>query len=306
MEIDQIKEVIAVSALSKYFGELCAVDQVSLKVNKSDIFGFLGPNGSGKTTTIRMLCGLLTPDSGEGHCLGYDIVKESAAIKKHVGYMPQYFSLYKDLSILENLRFVAKLYDVPNAAQRIAEVMDDFALTKRQSQLAANLSGGWKQKLTLAACLVHNPRLLLLDEPTAGIDPRSRRDFWDIIYDLSKDGLTTLVTTHYMDEAQRCNKLAYISFSKLLIEGTEEDIIRSLNLTTFLITGEVQAIAAELRDIAGIDVVAFGRSLHVSSTDKKRLTAILQSYHAYPHIHIREIPASIEDAFVYMVGEQHA
>lgn len=282
MEIAQMKDIIVVSGLSKYFGELCAVDKVSLTVKKSDIFGFLGPNGSGKTTTIRMLCGLLTPDSGEGHCLGYDIVKESAEIKKHVGYMPQYFSLYKDLSVLENLRFVARLYDVPNAEQRIRQVMDDFSLTKRQSQLAANLSGGWKQKLTLAACLVHNPLLLLLDEPTAGIDPRSRRDFWDIIYDLSKDGLTTLVTTHYMDEAQRCNKLAYISFSKLLIEGTEEDIIHSLNLTTFLITGQIKTIAAELRDIAGIDVVAFGRSLHVSGTDKVRLTTILQSYRAYP------------------------
>lgn len=300
-----MQEVIAVSGLSKYFGALCAVDQVSLTVNKSDIFGFLGPNGSGKTTTIRMLCGLLTPDSGQGHCLGYDIVQQSAAIKKHVGYMPQHFSLYKDLSILENLRFVAKLYDVPNAERRIREVMDDFALTKRQSQLAANLSGGWKQKLTLAACLVHDPLLLLLDEPTAGIDPRSRRDFWDIIYDLSKAGLTTLVTTHYMDEAQRCNKLAYISFSKLLIEGTEADIIRSLNLTTFLITGAVKTIAAELRDIGGIDVVAFGRSLHVSATDKAKLTQILQGYDAYSDIQITEIPTSIEDAFIYMVGGQN-
>lgn len=300
-----MKEVIAVKALSKYFGELCAVDKVTLTVNQSDIFGFLGPNGSGKTTTIRMLCGLLTPDGGEGHCLGYDIVKESASIKKHVGYMPQYFSLYKDLSVVENLRFVAKLYDVPQAERRIREVMGDFALTSRQSQLAANLSGGWKQKLTLAACLVHNPDLLLLDEPTAGIDPRSRRDFWDIIYDLSQDGLTTLVTTHYMDEAQRCNKLAYISFSKLLVEGSEADIIRSLGLTTFLISGEVKTIAAELRTYDKIDVVAFGRCLHVSATDKKRLQQILKGYSQYPDITIKEIPASIEDAFVYMVGEQH-
>lgn len=298
-------DIITVSGLTKDFGDLRAVDNIDLKVRKSDVFGFLGPNGSGKTTTIRMLCGLLTPDSGSGQCLGYDIVKESSEIKKHVGYMPQYFSLYKDLSVIENLRFVAKLYKVENYEDRIKEVMGDFGLTSRMGQIASNLSGGWKQKLTLAACLVHNPALLLLDEPTAGIDPRSRRDFWDIIYDLSKDGLTTLVTTHYMDEAQRCNKLGYISFGKLLIEGTEQKIIDSLDLKTYLVTGNVVDISIELRSVIGIDVVAFGLSLHVSSPYEEKIITALRPYASKKDICISKIDSSIEDAFIYMVGDNN-
>ena len=306
MELKAKETVISVRGLTKYFGEMCAVDHIDITVDKADIFGFLGPNGSGKTTTIRMLCGLLTPDGGEGQCLGYDILKESTAIKKHVGYMPQYFSLYKDLSVYENLMFVAELYGVTHAQKKVQAVMQDFALTGRKNHIASNLSGGWKQKLTLAACLVHTPKLLLLDEPTAGIDPRSRRDFWDIIYDLSKDGLTTLVTTHYMDEAQRCNKLAYISYSKLLIEGSETYILSQIGLHTFHISGDVLRVAAALKSIEGIDVVAFGTTLHVSSTDLHALQAALAPYMKDKSLHISQIEPSIEDAFIHMVGESNA
>ena len=305
MEVTSTEPVISVQGLTKFFGEMCAVDHVDINVNKADVFGFLGPNGSGKTTTIRMLCGLLTPDAGTGQCLGHDILTESYQIKKHVGYMPQYFSLYKDLSVIENLLFVAQLYGVENAHQKVQQVMADFALTTRQNQIAHNLSGGWKQKLTLAACLVHQPKLLLLDEPTAGIDPRSRRDFWDIIYGLSQDGLTTLVTTHYMDEAQRCNKLAYISYSKLLIEGDEAHILNHIGLHTYLIAGNVMRVSQKLKSVQGIDVVAFGTSLHVSSTDLKHLKRVLKPFMQDDDVTIKSIPSSIEDAFIHMVGDSN-
>lgn len=295
-------EIINVNNLTKLFGKYKAVDNVSISVNKSDIFGFLGPNGSGKTTTIRMLCGLLTPDSGSGTCLGYDILTQANEIKKHVGYMPQYFSLYKDLTVFENLQFVARLYQIKDQDSIINNVMSEFSLSKRKDQLAGTLSGGWKQKLMLAACLVHRPELLLLDEPTAGIDPRSRRDFWDIIYDLSKDGLTTLISTHYMDEAQRCNKLAYISFSKLLIQGTEDQIMNKLKLHTVEVTGDVVYLSSKLRDTENIDVVAFGRSLHITSTSKKHLDDVIAPFMKDNNLKFRKIPASIEDAFIHMVG----
>ncbi|MEE3003708.1 MAG: ABC transporter ATP-binding protein [Pseudomonadota bacterium] len=300
-----MQNIIEVTGLTKKFGSIYAVDNISLTVEKSDVYGFLGPNGSGKTTTIRMLCGLLTPDSGTGQCLGYDILKESTSIKKHVGYMPQYFSLYRDLSVLENLEFVARLYNVPDYSNKVEIIMKEFGLYGRRQQLAANLSGGWKQKLTLAACLVHKPKLLLLDEPTAGIDPRSRRDFWDIIYDLSKEGLTTLVTTHYMDEAQRCNKLAYISYSKLLVQGTEKHIMDSLDLKTILVTGKVTDFVAEIKGTPGVDVVPFGRCIHVNSTDEARLTNLIKPYLNNKEMKFTKIKSSIEDAFIYMVGESN-
>ena len=300
------KEIIAVKDLVKNFGSLCAVDKVSLQVNQGDVFGFLGPNGSGKTTTIRLLCGLMTADSGSGHCLGYDIIKESHLIKNQVGYMPQYFSLYKDLTIYDNLKFVAKLYGVENYEDKIKNVMDDFSMTSRKNQFAKNLSGGWKQKLTLAACLVHSPKLLLLDEPTAGIDPRSRRDFWDIIYDLAKDGITTLVTTHYMDEAQRCNRLAYISFSKLVIDGTEEYIIKTIGLKTYNLSGDISGISQDLRKYEEIDVIAFGRSLHISSKNYILLKEVLSPYEKRDNLKIEQIESTIEDAFINMVGASNA
>lgn len=223
-------EVISVKGLSKSFSGKQAVDNISLSVKRGKIYGFLGPNGSGKTTTIRMLCGLLVPDSGEGTCLGFDILKETANIKKHVGYMTQKFSLYEDLSIEENLNFIAKVYGVPNRKIIITDTITRLGLTEQKHQLAGILSGGWKQRLSLGACLLHQPELLLLDEPTAGIDPKARRDFWDEIHHLASQGTTVLVSTHYMDEAQRCDELAYMLQGKLLAMGTPQAMKQDTSL----------------------------------------------------------------------------
>lgn len=217
--------IISVDQLCKSFNHKKAVDHVSLQVQRGDIFGFLGPNGSGKTTTIRMLCGLLTPDSGTGKCLGFDIITQSQLIKPRVGYMTQQFSLYQDLTIQENLEFVARLYQINNRAERVESALKELKLEDRRNQITATLSGGWKQRLALSVALLHEPDLLLLDEPTAGVDPKARREFWNHIELLSQRGVTTLVSTHYMDEAARCNRLAFLNNGKLLIEGTAADII---------------------------------------------------------------------------------
>ncbi len=229
---------IDIKNLSKRFGDKTVVNNVTLQVKQGEIFGFLGPNGSGKTTTIRMLCGLLTPDAGEGHCLGFDILTQSYQIKREVGYMSQRFSLYDDLSIYENLDFIARLYAMENRQQCVEQSLESLGLQHRQQQLAGALSGGWKQRLALAAALLHNPKLLLLDEPTAGVDPKARRDFWDHIHDLSEQGITTLVSTHYMDEAERCHRLAFILNGNLLTVGTEKEIIAASNLTTWQVIGD--------------------------------------------------------------------
>jgi ABC-2 type transport system ATP-binding protein len=221
---------IDVSGLHKSFNGVAAVINVALQVKRGEIFGFLGPNGSGKTTTLRMLCGLLTPDSGRGHCLGYDILSAADQIKKQVGYMTQRFSLYEDLTIYENLNFVARIYQIKNREIRIRETLDALGLQARAKQLAGALSGGWKQRLALAAALLHDPQLLLLDEPTAGVDPKARRDFWNQIQQLATQGITTLVSTHYMDEAERCHRLAYIAHGHLLMQGTAQTIIADSGL----------------------------------------------------------------------------
>lgn len=220
--------IIDVKNLNKSFNEKQAVIDVSLQVKCGEIFGFLGPNGSGKTTTIRMLCGLLTPDSGSGNCLGYDILTQSSLIKLQVGYMTQHFSLYEDLTIKENLNFVAGIYELDNANKRVAQCLENLGLTARKNELAKNLSGGWKQRLALAAALLHDPKLLLLDEPTAGVDPKARREFWDYIHQLSQQGITTLVSTHYMDEAERCSRIAYVMYGHLLMHGTAEELIQKV------------------------------------------------------------------------------
>ena len=215
---------IDVEGITKKFGDRTVVDGLAMAVKKGEIYGFLGPNGSGKTTFLRILCGLLRPDAGSGTCLGYDVISQSDAIKRHVGYMTQKFSLYEDLSIAENLRFVADLYEIRNAREAVAAMLKTLGLEGRGNQLAGQLSGGWKQRLALAACLIHQPELLLLDEPTAGVDPKARRDFWEEIHRLAAEGLTVLVTTHYMDEAERCHRLAYIAYGKLLASGTLHDL----------------------------------------------------------------------------------
>jgi ABC-2 type transport system ATP-binding protein len=216
---------IDVHGLTKRYAGRAVVDDVSLQVGSGRICGFLGPNGSGKTTTIRMLCGLLTPDAGSGSCLGLDIGREAAAIKRQVGYMTQKFGLYDDLSIRENLDFVARLFELPHRAAAVDAALERLGLVARQKQLAGALSGGWKQRLALAACLIHEPRLLLLDEPTAGVDPKARREFWDEIRQLADEGITVLVSTHYMDEAVRCDRLVYIAYGHVLAEGTAAEIV---------------------------------------------------------------------------------
>ncbi|GAC1503493.1 MAG: ABC transporter ATP-binding protein [Bradyrhizobium sp.] len=294
---------IDVRGLSKSFGGREVVHDLSMQVRRGTIYGFLGPNGSGKTTTIRMLCGLLTPDSGEGTCLGYDIRRDADQIKLQVGYMTQRFSLYQDLSVRENLEFVARLYGVPDARGAAREMIRRLGLSGREEQLAGELSGGWKQRLALGACTLPNPQLLLLDEPTAGVDPKARRDFWNEIHALAAQGLTVLVSTHYMDEAERCHEIAYIAYGHLLVHGTVDDVIAKSALTTYTVTGDNQSsLAAELGGKPGIDMVApFGNSLHVSGRDRAALEATVAPYREHSGLHWLHGEPSLEDVFIELM-----
>ena len=294
---------IDVQGLTKRFGDKTVVDHFSMQVPRGQIYGFLGPNGSGKTTTIRMICGLLTPDEGAGSVLGYDIARDAERIKREVGYMTQKFSLYEDLSIEENLDFVARMYEVPDRKRRVTDALDKLGLASRRTQLAGTLSGGWKQRLALAACLIHEPKLLLLDEPTAGVDPGARRDFWEHIHDLAHSGITVLVSTHYMDEAERCHALAYIAYGKLLAHGTIGDVIAAAGLATWEIEGEgLIAAMEELRALPGVEMVApFGNALHVSGTRHEALAASLESFGKRPGVEVRQVAPSLEDVFIHLM-----
>ena len=295
--------VIDVTGINKHFGDKHVVKDLALQVREGEIFGFLGPNGSGKTTSIRMLCGLLTPDSGSGTCLGLDVLRESAAIKRQVGYMTQKFSLWDDLTIGENLDFVARMFGMKNRRDVVDQALEELGLTARRNQLAGTLSGGWKQRLALASCLLHHPRLLLLDEPTAGVDPKARRDFWEEIHRLSAAGITVLVSTHYMDEAERCHRLAYIAYGTLMASGTAKEVVASQQLYTWAISGEgLQGLGETLRQLPGVDLVAsFGATLHVSGKDRERLEANLQAHLQGTGLQMAVVPASLEDAFIYLM-----
>lgn len=290
---------IEVTGLTKAFHGRKVVDDVSLSVARGEIAGFLGPNGSGKTTCIRMMCGLLTPDAGDGQVLGHDIRREARAIKRQVGYMTQKFSYYEDLTIEENLAFVAGLYALP--AEAVRDTLAGLGLTSRRSQLAGSLSGGWKQRLALAACIMHKPKLLLLDEPTAGVDPKARREFWDEIHGLAADGLTVLVSTHYMDEAERCHRINYIAYGRLIAHGTVPEVIASAGLTTFLVTAERPGeLAARLRRALGVEQVApFGTTLHVTGTDRAALERALTEAGAS----FQPGDTSLEDVFIRLMGQ---
>lgn len=296
--------VIDVRGLTKRYAGRAVVDDFAIKVERGQIYGFLGPNGSGKTTTIRMLCGLLTPDAGEGQCLGYDIRKDALMIKREVGYMTQKFSLYEDLSIRENLDFIARVYGVADRKSAVEKTLVRLGLAARKEQLAGALSGGWKQRLALAACLMHTPKLLLLDEPTAGVDPKARREFWDQIHDLAAEGLTVLVSTHYMDEAERCHELAYIAYGKLLAKGTAAEVIAQSHLSTWSVTGEsLHALARELRTQPGIDmVVPFGSTLHVSGSTREALESALAPYRTRAGLTWLEIEPGLEDVFIGLMN----
>ena len=295
---------IEVHGLSKSFNGRQVVRDLSMQVKRGSIYGFLGPNGSGKTTTLRMLCGLLTPDSGEGTCLGYDIRRDADKIKRHVGYMTQRFSLYQDLSVRENLEFVARLYGVPDPRKAAREMIKRIGLSGREEQLAGELSGGWKQRLALGACTLPNPQLLLLDEPTAGVDPKARREFWNEIHALAAEGLTVLVSTHYMDEAERCHEIAYIAYGNLLAHGTVEEVIAKSALTTYTVTGEgLNKLTVELTDKPGIDMVApFGTSLHVSGRDEAELERAIAPFKSGNGTVWHKSEPSLEDVFIELMG----
>jgi ABC-2 type transport system ATP-binding protein len=296
--------VVDVKGLTKQFSGKTVVDNVDLTVKRGEIVGFLGPNGSGKTTTIRMICGLLKPNAGSGTCLGYDILTQSDLIKLQVGYMTQRFSLYEDLTIEENLDFVARLYALNPRKRYVADTLDRLGLANRKDQLAGTLSGGWKQRLALAASVMHQPKLLLLDEPTAGVDPKARREFWDEIHELAAEGLTVLVSTHYMDEAERCHRIVYIAYGKIIARGTVPEVIAQSGLTTIVVTGgDAAAIARRLRGMDGVEQVAsFGTDLHVVGTDPVRLRASVEAAIAGTGARAADDATILEDVFIRLMG----
>ncbi|MGX1199151.1 ABC transporter ATP-binding protein [Parvibaculum sp. MBR-TMA-1.3b-4.2] len=304
--VDDPPLVIDVHGLTKSFGDTVVVDHVDMQVHEGEIYGFLGPNGSGKTTTIRMLCGLLTPDEGKGTCLGYDILTQSEEIRLQVGYMTQRFSFYEDLSIRENLDFVAAIFGLPDRREKVDRTLEKLNLANRQNQLAGTLSGGWKQRLALAACVMHEPKLLLLDEPTAGVDPKARRDFWDEIHGLAQDGLTVLVSTHYMDEAERCHKICYLAYGQLLTKGTVNEVVEHSGLCTWHVTGQNQRqilrLAHELEGRNGVEMVApFGITLHVSGSSEGALDRAVEPYRGQEGLSWKKGEPSLEDVFIHMM-----
>ncbi len=295
--------LIDVRSLNKSFGAKHVVRDLSLQVKRGEIFGFLGPNGSGKTTSIRMLCGLLRPDSGSGTCLGYDVITQTLEIKHHTGYMTQRFSLYEDLSIRENMDFVARMYGMKNRRAAVEASLEKLGLAERRDQLAGTLSGGWKQRLALAACMLHEPKLLLLDEPTAGVDPKARRDFWEELHALAASGISVLVSTHYMDEAERCHQLAYISYGALLTRGTAHEVVAKQHLVTYLVSGaDLYALAAHLKTLPGVkQVVVFGATLHVTGEDAASLNESMATLQKVGDYRVSLAEPSLEDVFIHLM-----
>jgi ABC-2 type transport system ATP-binding protein len=294
--------VIDVRDLRKSFGARKVVEGLTLQVAEGEICGFLGANGSGKTTTIRMLCGLLVPDGGAGECIGLDIIKEAPLIRQHVGYMTQKFSFYEDLTVFENLDFVASVYEMSDRPKAVQDIMARMGLSDRCDQLAGQLSGGWKQRLALAACVLHQPKLLLLDEPTAGVDALARREFWDLIHDMAGEGLTVLVSTHYMDEAERCKRIVYLANGRIVVQGSADDVSRQSGLITFEASGaDIDDAARALRHLQGVEAAAvFGRALHVAGTDRATLTSAIHSIDG--DLKWEEVPPRLEDVFIHMLS----
>jgi ABC-2 type transport system ATP-binding protein len=293
---------IDVHDLVKRFGSRTVVDRVSLAVGAGRVCGFLGPNGSGKTTTLRMICGLLTPDGGGGKCLGHDLRREREAIKRQTGYMSQRFGLYNDLTIRENLDFIARVYALDRLRERVDQALERLGLASRQHQVTNALSGGWKQRLALAACMLHEPKLLLLDEPTAGVDPKARRAFWDEIHAYAAQGITVLVSTHYMDEAERCHEIAYIAYGELMARGTVSDVIRNCGLHAFVATGPgADRLAGSLRR-PDITAAAFGTTLHVCSPERSAILEAIAPFRGDPDLDWQEAQPTLEDIFIHLMG----
>ncbi len=297
--------VVDVQGLNKHFGPRHVVKDFSLQVRRGEIFGFLGPNGSGKTTSIRMLCGLLTPDSGSGTCLGHDVIRETASIKREVGYMTQRFSLWEDLTIRENLDFVARMYGMRQRRAVVDRAIDALGLGSRRDQLAGSLSGGWKQRVALASCMLHEPKLLLLDEPTAGVDPKARRDFWEEIHALAATGISVLVSTHYMDEAERCHRLAYIAYGALLTSGTVDEVVAQQGLSTWTVTGSgLPQLQEQLESLDGVaDVTQFGNALHVSGVDAAALERDTAPLRANGAQRWERSEPTLEDVFIHLMRD---
>ena len=299
---------IDVHGLCKSFGARQVVSGLDLQVPEGEICGFLGGNGSGKTTTIRMLCGLLKPDAGGGTCLGLDVITQSAEIRLQVGYMTQRFSFYGELTVEENLDFVARLYQLPDRAKIVADTMERMELTNRAEQFARNLSGGWKQRMALAACVMHRPKLLLLDEPTAGVDAKARREFWDLINDMAGEGMTVLVSTHYMDEAERCKRVVYLSGGKLIVQGTAEGVVRDAKLIVFELTGNgIDKISKKLRGAPGVEsATIFGQALRIVGLDRAALEGSIAAQGKQGGIVTEEVPARLDDVFIHLLQDQEA
>jgi ABC-2 type transport system ATP-binding protein len=297
-----VEFAINVKGMTKRFGNRTVVNKIDLQVSPGEIYGFLGPNGSGKTTFIRMLCGLLRADAGSGTCLGHDVIKESELIKLQVGYMTQRFSFYEDLTVAENLDFVARMYGMKNRKEAVHKSIEQLGLVGREKQLTGQLSGGWKQRMALAACLIHGPKLLLLDEPTAGVDPKARRDFWEQIQLLAAQGLTFLITTHYMDEAERCHEVAYISYGNLLTHGTVAEVISHVGLITWSVHGpDLIKLAEQLRQKPGVEqAVAFGNMLHVSGDEAVALDRAIAPFRTGDY-QWEKIPSGLEDVFIHLM-----
>ncbi|WP_454782989.1 ABC transporter ATP-binding protein [Legionella sp. WA2022007384] len=306
--MDKSNYIIDVSNLTKKFDKYQAVKNLNLKVEYGDIYGFLGPNGAGKTTSLRMLCGLITPDSGTGQCVGFDIVTESRQIKALVGYMSQNFGLYKDLTVYENMIFFSEVYGVVDRKNQIEKYLHKFDLEQYKNQIAGTLSGGWKQRLSLAVSLLHDPLLLLLDEPTANIDPKARREFWDLMHQLSREGITILLSSHNLDEVDKCNKIAYMCYGRTLMSGTIEEILNSVNLTTWEIKGtNIAMLSHQLESTDGVDqVLRFHNTLHVSSKNQEELSRAIKPYIENEFFYGSKIESTLEDVFVWLstFGEQ--
>lgn len=302
--MSEVETVIDVKGLTKIYGDKTVVDDFDLKVPRGAVYGFLGPNGSGKTTTIRMVCGLLTPNAGSGSCLGYDVIDESSEIKKRVGYMTQKFSLWEDLTIRENLDFVARMYEVDDRKAKVDEAIEELGLSARAHQLAGSLSGGWKQRLALATCMLHDPDLLLLDEPTAGVDPKARREFWDKIHILADRGVTILVSTHYMDEAVQCDYIVYIAYGKKLIDAPSDVLVDQVGLSTWRVEGTgLSALTKKLEGAAGIEHIArFGTALHITGVNKDELKHAIEPYFSDANLTWIEREPGLEEVFIHLMS----